>query len=76
MKMHRIVHGSVVDKTNHRLAATRDDESRTRRDTIISHQRGRALVGIHLLGKLVDVHFVVVDGLVSDGVGDGPITSE
>lgn len=73
MKMHRIVHGSIVDKANHRLAAALNDKSRPRRDAIVSNQRGGALVGIHLLGELVDVHLVVVNGLVSHGVGDGPL---
>ena len=45
----------------------------SRGDTVIANENGVALVGVNLLGELVDVDLVIVYRAAGDGVRDSPI---
>ena len=74
--MDRRGHGGVVDKAHHALTTLFDKECGAGGDAIVADQVGGALVGIDLVLEVVDVHLVVVNGVSSDWVRNGPRTSQ
>lgn len=61
MKMYRVRTVCMVDEAHDSLAAFGHSESRTRGDSIVSHQASFVQVGVHLLVQRMDVNLVVVD---------------
>ncbi len=76
MQMNSAVGGGVVDEAYDGLASLLDQESRARRDPIVTNENCVALVWVDLLGELVDVYLVVIDLVVGDWVCNGPMTCQ
>lgn len=71
--MNRVLMGSVVDETNHRLGAAGDDQSGARRHPVVANKSGGTEVGIDLVTERLDLQLIVPDLLPGDGTDDFPI---
>jgi hypothetical protein len=64
---------SIVDEAHNYLPTLLDDEGGARGDTVIANENSFALVGVDVLGELVDVHLIIVYQAAGDRVRDGPV---
>lgn len=69
MEMHRVRDCGVVDESNHGLRSTRDHESWAWRHAIVSDQICNTQIGVDRLGEWLDLHFVVLNILSCDRIG-------
>ena len=72
VQVNRVVQCGLVCKSHDGLPAPRDKKRRPRRNGVVTHQVGRALPRVHLLGEGKDIDLVVVDGVSGHRVGDLP----
>lgn len=63
---------SIVDESNDRLCSTGYHESRAWRHPVVSDQVCKTQVGVDRLGKRLDLHFVVLDVLSRNWIGQNP----
>jgi hypothetical protein len=68
MKVYRALAVAMVNETNNRLDASRNDERRARGSAVISNETSWRLARIHLGSEGLDVKLVVPYFLVGDGI--------
>lgn len=72
VQMDRVWNCSVVDESHNRLCSARYHERWAWRHPIISDQVCETQIGVDRLGEELDLHFVVLDVLPSNWIGQDP----